>query len=232
MTENSISQHSETIHSCIRCGTCCKKGGPAFHSTDASLIENGMIPVKFLFTLRQGEPVFDNIKECLYPAETDIVKIKSLPDSNTCIFYTEGNRACEIYENRPLECRVLKCWDTDAIVACYSKDRLTRKDLLGNINDLWNVVNDHHETCALAPVLEFVEHMKSTGQYDLQREKRIADMVAFDISIRSLAMEKGGMDPEILDFLFGRALPVLLESLGLHAIRKDGKLIFKMGLPS
>ncbi|MBU4318702.1 MAG: YkgJ family cysteine cluster protein [Proteobacteria bacterium] len=228
MTEHSISQGPETLNSCTKCGTCCKKGGPAFHNTDASLIESGAIPIKFLFTLRQGEPAYDNVKDCIVPVETDIVKIKSRIHSATCLFFEEKNRHCGIYEKRPLECRVLKCWDTGDIVACYAKDRLTRKDLMGNINGLWDMVKDHQETCALPPILEFVENLKSSGLKDPQREKAISETIAFDLSIRALAVEKGNMDPEMLDFLFGRSLPTLLESLGLCAIRQNGKLIFKV----
>ena len=228
MTENSIPHDPETLNSCTKCGTCCKKGGPAFHITDASLIETGAIPIKFLFTLRQGEPAYDNVKDCVIPVEADIVKIKSRLNSSVCLLFEEKDHCCGIYEKRPLECRILKCWDTRDIVDCYGKDRLGRKDLVGNIHGLWEMVEDHQKICALPPILDFVENLKSSGLKDLQREKAVSDIISYDLSIRELAVEKGNMDPEMLDFLFGRPLPVLLESLGLYSVRHSGKLIFKV----
>lgn len=56
---------------CRRCGTCCEKGGPALHTDDRMLIENGHIPARYLFTIREGEPVVDNVKENPIFAQTD-----------------------------------------------------------------------------------------------------------------------------------------------------------------
>jgi Fe-S-cluster containining protein len=39
---------SKVITKCIRCGTCCKKGGPSFHLEDKMLIEKGIILSKYL----------------------------------------------------------------------------------------------------------------------------------------------------------------------------------------
>ena len=64
------------LANCIRCGTCCKKGGPSFHQADKHLIEKGLIHSKYLYTLRKGELAYDNVKECLMPVNSDIVKIK------------------------------------------------------------------------------------------------------------------------------------------------------------
>jgi Fe-S-cluster containining protein len=227
MADDFITQDGIATHFCTRCGACCKKGGPALHTTDAPLIQSGSIPAKFLFTLRQGERVFDNIKACLYPAETDIIKIKSALRSSTCMFFEEKNASCGIYENRPLECRVLKCWDTRAIMACYSENRLTRKDLIGSVTGLWDMVEDHQKTCAYPPVLEFVEALKTSKEKNIQKEKIIGDTMAYDLSMRSVMVEKGGIDPEMLDFLFGRPLSAVLESLGFFSVQENGKRIFR-----
>ena len=117
----------------MRCGTCCKKGGPTFHHADKTLIEAGVIESKYLYTIRKGEMAYDNVKQCLEPVSSDVIKIKGKNESQTCIFFNEPQSVCTIYENRPTECRALKCWDTKALEGLYAKKRLTRKDLLSEI---------------------------------------------------------------------------------------------------
>ena len=80
--------------SCRRCGTCCKKGGPAFHLADRAIIEKGAIQLKHLTTIREGEPAWDNVSGGVLPAPTDIIKIKSRPGGRTCVFYDEEAAAC------------------------------------------------------------------------------------------------------------------------------------------
>ena len=89
------------VSTCRRCGTCCKKGGPAFHQADKALIESGEIPSKYLYTIRKGEMAYDNVRRCLEPAGSDIIKIKGKGTSWTCLFFDEAQAACTIYDNRP-----------------------------------------------------------------------------------------------------------------------------------
>jgi hypothetical protein len=113
-------------------------------------------------------------------------------------------------------------------MACYSENRLTRKDLIGSVSGLWDMVESHQETCAFPPVLEFVEKLKVSSEKDIQREKIIGDTMAYDLSIRSVMVEKGSIDPDMLDFLFGRPLSAVLESLGLFSVQQNGKRIFRL----
>jgi hypothetical protein len=53
---------------CRQCGTCCRKGGPAIHREDKKLLENGHIPLRYLFTIRKNEPVYDNVQGCIISA--------------------------------------------------------------------------------------------------------------------------------------------------------------------
>ena len=61
--DSSLSMKSDnSISECKRCGTCCKKGGPCFHVEDKMLIEKGVILIKYLYTIRKGEPAYDKIR--------------------------------------------------------------------------------------------------------------------------------------------------------------------------
>ena len=112
---------------CIRCGKCCKKGGPCFHLADKHLIDQGIILTKYLFTIRKGELAYDNIRQELLPQSSELIKIKGKNNSSTCIFFKESDKKCEIYQNRPTECKAMKCWDTGEIEKIYSKNSLPRR---------------------------------------------------------------------------------------------------------
>ncbi len=53
---------SKPTQKCKQCGTCCRKSSPSFHKEDKPLIEKGVIPSKHLFTIRKGEPAYENVK--------------------------------------------------------------------------------------------------------------------------------------------------------------------------
>ncbi len=186
---------------CRRCGTCCEKGGPTFHLEDRMLIDSGLIPVKHLYTLRKGEMVHESIKGCLLPLESEMIKIKGRHRDWTCVFFDKTESACRIYEHRPLECRILKCWDTRDIEAVYSQNRLTRKDLLFGIPALWSLIEDHDLRCS---------HVRAQNLLDSKSgadaNNTVQEMVEYDRSIRLLVVEKAGVESDMLDFIFGRPL--------------------------
>jgi Fe-S-cluster containining protein len=219
----------EPLSRCIRCGTCCKKGGPAIHIQDKPLIDSGKIAIVHLFTIRCGEPAYDNIKNHLTAFPGDIVKIKNQAKSTACIFYEEKNSGCRIYRHRPIECKVLKCWDTRGIEALYEQHRINRSDLMGNVKGLWELVSDHQNRCDYGPVLAFVNKMKSSEKKDRALEERTVYILQYDLEIRKLAVEKGKLDPAMIDFLLGRPILDVLCALGMKMQRQNGKIVFSTG---
>jgi Fe-S-cluster containining protein len=215
----SNNKSTPAITECNRCGTCCKKGGPSFHLEDKMLIEKGIILSKHLYTIRIGELSHDNIKECLLPAASDIIKIKGQKDSWTCIFFDEKENECIIYDNRPLECRVLKCWDTREIEKIYSKNRLTRKDLISTIGGLWDLIEDHQTQCSYDKLKHFIEALNGSKKDDTL--KGILDIIEYDTRIRKLVVQKGGLEPDMTDFLFGRPLTETIRMYGFKVTKTD-----------
>ena len=197
------------ITECMRCGICCKKGGPSFHLADKHLIDEGIILTKYLFTIRKGELAYDNVRHELLPLSSDLIKIKGKNNSNICIFFNESEKKCEIYNNRPTECKALKCWDTREIEKIYSKNRLTRKDLLFDIEGLWELVKDHQARCSYEKIKKTLQ-LQDNSKNAIQKE--IRQIIRYDTEIRHLVVKKGGMDSKILDFLFGQPLAVKLKS--------------------
>jgi Fe-S-cluster containining protein len=191
---------------------------------DRFLIDEGIIPVKHLFTIREGEPVRDNVQNRFGVAHTDIIKIKNTVNSPFCLFFHPGNSHCAIYENRPMECRLLKCWDTGDIESYYDKARLTRKELVGNIKGLWEIVEDHQKQCGFSPVYTFAEAYKAGGRVDPDLEKQVIHIIKYDFSVRALVCEKGNMAPEILEFLLGRPMPQILAAMGIKTFQNKHRL--------
>jgi Fe-S-cluster containining protein len=200
--------HPEKPPLCSRCGECCRKGGPALHREDLPLLRTpGGPDLADLVTLRAGEPVLDQVRGRVEPLATEIVKLRGRDGSWTCLFYRDQDAACAIYEARPLECRVLSCRDTRELERLYARDRLTRRDILPAGHPLLDLVAEHEQRC---PVSGYAGLLESEAPGD--RRRRDA-MLAWDREVRLLVTEKSGMDPAILDFLFGRPLEQLAPAL-------------------
>ncbi len=212
-----------TITECIRCGTCCEKGGPCFHREDRTLIEEGKILSKYLYTIRKGELVHDNVKGCLKPMDSDIIKIKGKKDSWTCLFFDEVKKECTIYGDRPLECRALKCWDTRELERIYANTRLTRNDLVSEVRGLWDLIKGHQAHCDYKKIQPLIEDL--AGSENNHARQKMLEIVRYDAEIRKLVVARGGLDSEMLDFLFGRPLTKTLGNYGVK-VHQIGEKIY------
>jgi Fe-S-cluster containining protein len=210
------------VAECVRCGACCEKGGPCFHREDRRLIEKGVIPTRYLCTIRKGELANDNVRGGLMRVESDIIKIKGKNNSWVCMFFDGEKKSCTIYNDRPLECRALKCWDTRVIEQIYARNRLTRKDLISAIEGLWDLVEDHQARCDYEKIQKLIEGLAGSSRKNTRRE--LLEIIHYDAEIRELVISKGGLEPGMLEFLFGRPLTKTLVNCGVK-IQKTGKKI-------
>ena len=208
---------------CRRCGTCCEKGGPAFHREDQMLIEKGRIPSKYLYTIRKGELAFDNVQGCLTAAKSDIIKIKGQKGKWTCAFFETTGKACTIYDDRPLECRALKCWNPTELEQVYEGDRLSRNDLLSQVEGLRQLAEDHQNRCDYIIIQGLIKGLQ--GPAEDKARKGLMEIIQYDAEIRKLVVEKAGLDPGLLDLVFGRPLTETLPGYGLKVRQKGGKTI-------
>ncbi len=202
MSENQI------FSKCQRCGTCCKKGGPALHIEDKQIIDRGGIPLASLYTLRKGELARDNVTESLICLAAEIIKIKSLPDAAVCMYFNDADMSCSIYDNRPVECRTLECWNTAKIVAIYSENRLTRASVLEQVDWLKDLVQTHESECDLDRIQDLVNDRESG---DADAASALMEMINYDFHLRNIVTEKGNIAPDMLDFLFGRPLNEIIS---------------------
>jgi Fe-S-cluster containining protein len=207
------------INACQRCGTCCQKGGPALHLDDKPLVDRGIISASCLYTLRCGELVRDLVTDRLVELPTELIKLKGQKESWTCTFFESGDARCQIYKDRPLECRALKCWDTADFEKIYRSDRLARRDLLEEMAGLWELIFDHEARCAYSTIKQLVSQLA-----DSDREaalQKIIETVRYDMEIRNLVIEKGSLDSGMTDFLFGRPLMQTMTMFGIKIEKHD-----------
>ena len=207
----SVSPPPDSDALCRRCGTCCRRGGPALHHEDRGLVDSGRILLRDLFTIRPGEMIHENVKHRLTPAPSDIIKIKGTGGRWVCC-YLGADNGCGIYDDRPMECRLLECRAPEAFLAVYETGRLTREDLIGGSGELWSLIQDHAQRCDLVLLRRlFNGFAKDESAVYL---RRITDVIQYDRQLRAVLAESGRVDPALFDFLFGRPVADLLHMFG------------------
>lgn len=197
-----------TDTSCINCGACCKKGGPALHTKDAYLFEENILEIQDVVTIRAGELVRDDMKNRLVPLPNELVKIApaktARPDDWTCRFLTSNNR-CFLHGKHPAECRAFYCKEPEALMQLSNEPRLEREKICEIIKApaYWiELIKTHDEAVnyeELGPwALEIDENEEARAKF--------LEKVEFDRSFRELVVEKKAAPEEALPFLFGRPL--------------------------
>lgn len=220
---------------CLRCGTCCRKGGPALHHADLPLLRQNILCLEDLATLRVGEPAFDQITGRVILLDAECLKIrpgnrfqKNPAGWNTgCRFYQHASASpeetgldhqdgrCAIHENKPLECAALKCWDTVELARAAATPRLSRLDILPAHSALAELVRDQESRY---PVADLRRHLQTPTR---ESAERLHHAAAYDAALRNLLQEKTGLAPNQTAFLLGRPLQEVLQGLrrwmGRHA---------------
>jgi hypothetical protein len=104
----------------------------------------------------------------------------------------------------------------------YARHRLTREDLISKVEGLWDLIADHQERCDYTQIQGLITDLDSRHGDDARR--RLAQIIRYDIEIRDLAVSRGALEADMLDFLFGRPLTTTLPHYGVK-VRRQGKKI-------
>lgn len=198
--------------SCKKCGNCCEKGGPALHGEDLDLIRSGKIPLRSLITIRKGELVHNPLAGKIQPASVELVKIVGTGKRWDCCYY-DKEAGCTVYEDRPLACRVLKCWDTAEILDLVEKDTLSRFDILDQDDPLIPVIKEHGRVCACDD-LGFIQ--LNLSQLSEQQKNELQKRVRSDLRFRTRVITDFQLKLSEELFYFGRPFFQLLQPLGVR----------------
>ena len=212
------SSTSQNIVTCIQCGTCCRKGGPALHEEDKNILLAGLIERERLITLRKGELAFSPLSGRPEPIQKELVKLAGKGKGWVCCFYDEEKSVCTIYSHRPLECRLLKCWDTEELLAVIGKDTLTRADIFEENDPLLPFIEIHEKECSVEAAEDLIAALLMKHD-DTQALAELDALVRRDLALRSKAISEFGLSLEAELFIFGRPLFKILSARGFQFIK-------------
>ncbi len=224
----SMNKISTNRTSCIRCATCCAKGGPILHAEDRRIIREGHIGTRHLITLRKGELAYGPTGGTLQPIPEELIKIAGNSKSWECIFLNKAGASCMIYSHRPLECRILKCWDTRELLSVICKDTLKRSDIINPGDPILKLIEDHEKTCS---VLE-METILSTFSEESDNAtplNKLAELVRKDLYIRSKAVSVFALPLAVELFILGRPIFALLICRGIAVRERNGRIHLEEG---
>jgi len=217
----------EVQNECIRCGTCCLKGGPALHHEDRKLILQDRIQLEHLVTIRRGEPAVSPLGDKLEYLQTEIIKLKGQANDWACLFFDRQNSTCLIYQHRPIECSLLKCWDSGDLERIISKKLLCRADIIADNSPVLENITTHEKECSLAGLSSLLSSL-SVKSLQCGVMAELTDMVRKDMAIRARALAAPDFPEKIELYVFGRPLFKILQNFGIRIQESGGTLYLRL----
>ncbi len=215
---------------CIRCGTCCEKGSPTLLEEDLVLFTGDVLKPEHVFTIREGETVYFNLKGDLAPATQEMIKIKEKPDDHTCLFFGKQGKVCAIYDRRPQQCRAQECWNPESAHQISHKPGLSRKPILALTGALWEIILRHEERCSHGVFTRVLTRLSATKG---QTVNEVLELLSYDEHVRSFAAEKFDLGEDTLDFFLGRSLREAVSQHGLKVEdQPDGSFMLTVVEPA
>jgi Fe-S-cluster containining protein len=210
---------SFTLSQCVRCGTCCRKGGPVLHRQDIRILREGHAGHQHLVTIRRGERAYNPVSGKTEPVAREMVKVIGKETDWTCFFFDEESSSCNIYEHRFLECSLLQCWDLSQIIPIVGRNTVCRVDLINPDDPIREVIKTHELDCPGSELEDLLPALANSTDKSRIFQK-LTDLVEKDNAHRSYAVDALGMKEEYELFIFGRRLSQILEDHGLTLRRK------------
>jgi Fe-S-cluster containining protein len=211
---------SHAMNRCMRCGTCCRKGGPVLHYEDMEILRCHHAEYAHLVTVRKGELTYNPVSNTIEQACQEMVKVAGKGDTWSCYFYREEDSSCMIYEYRFLECRLLQCWNPADILAIIGRHTIRRSDVMNQNDPVLQIIEMHEKECPLLELKGLIDEV-SSGKQNKKALRMLSRLVQKDMAIRSSAFDELGLNPEYELFIFGRPVKNILRDAGLTVKTKE-----------
>lgn len=200
---------------CKRCGRCCRTTPPSLLKEDLDLVTSS-IDYTELYTIREGEIVWDNIEDKIIVSPCELIKIRENPEGE-CIFYRHENKSCTIYDRRPIQCKEFFCVSPEDFYKVFERPKLNRADLFKELN-IFRLIEEHERRCNYSVVDNIIRTIETNGKSAV---KELIKLLQYDYEIRRLSKEKLGIDEGYLDLIFGRALSHTIRYYGFQVQREN-----------
>jgi Fe-S-cluster containining protein len=197
---------------CVRCGECCEISSPTLLAADLPLFQQEVLTWNEVYTLREGEQVTDREGK---PAvlEEERLKIREVPGTRQCWFYLAATNSCRIHEQRPEQCRRQNCWGEPAPPP-LEEELLNRRDLLGQVPEVWGLIQAHEARCGLSQILRGLEDLAAGRS---EEGDALFEALHFDHYLRQMLKEDWGLSQEAAELLLGRPITEILKQQGIIA---------------
>ncbi len=201
---------------CLRCGDCCRKSGPTLFTDDLRLFTDGLLQRNMVYTLRRGERVLLPDGTGTMALKEETLKVRENPETGHCMFLDNDIDQCQIYSERPLQCRAQACWDTSDIEQAISEEkRLNRSHVVRPDEPVAEAIVAHEARCSVAALTELFKELSEGYEPAVDSIKAA---LAYDTQLRPLLSEKLPLPADELDFYFGRPLVDLVEMFGVRVV--------------
>jgi len=207
--------------SCRQCATCCTNGGAALHCEDILLLQQGSIPRRDLITIRKGEFAHNPVSGKVQATKDEIVKLRGTGREWTCCYYDPVVKGCTIYDNRPVACSTLKCWEPKESLKLVETDLLSRVDILAGKKSTLNMVGEYESKC---PLPDFNSLSLELSNQAPGLIVQLEESVNSDLEFRNHAVALADSVLQDEMFLFGRPLFQLLHPFGLDVLQTGTRL--------
>lgn len=197
---------------CVRCGECCTISGPNLLLSDLPLLEQEIITMSDVYTLRPGDQVTSREGKPMMLTE-ERLKIREVPGSRQCSFFVAATRGCRIYENRPEQCRRQHCWG-EPYPPPPPEEFLTRQEIMARAPEIWELICAHSERCNLLDLRHSLEEVAAGRE---EAGEALFEALHFDHYLRKMLQEEWGLAPATTELLLGRPPIRLLKDLGFQA---------------
>ncbi len=123
--------------------------------------------------------------------------------------FLSADRRCSIYEQRPLECRALRCWDTREIESLFLQELLVREEVV-EPRELLEIIAAYDRQLPAGPLCQAI----------MEGGEGLQDLSARDAEFRRAVARNFGLTPVQLEFYLGRSVASLMEQLRNRASGK------------
>lgn len=195
-----------TKGACKRCGACCLKGGPVLHKEDSSLLSSNRLSPNVLVTIRKGEPVYHPTEDRLVELPLDIIKIRPKPQDAACIFFNAFEMSCDIYHDRPLECRAFRCWDTKEAEGLFLMDVLAREDIFPSNSSFIDLIKAYDQRFPPKEIFSMIFEARALLDSGKEILSALQDIAEKDVMFRTKVQETFQIKEDALDFFLGRSV--------------------------